>query len=65
MPVKRIDADKKNHQAELMRLTFTVDGDFAAVCPKCDGYTPLSDQQAGSGRAQCFGDVILLSWTEM
>ena len=62
MPVRRIDADRKNHPAELMQLSYTVDGDFAAGCPKCDGYVLLTDEQAANGRALCFGEVILLSW---
>jgi hypothetical protein len=62
VPVKRIDADKKAHPGEVMRITFTPDRDFYGVCPTCDGYAPLSDEQAGNGKAQCFGEVILVSW---
>jgi hypothetical protein len=64
MPVTRIDANKKNHQVELMQLVFTADGVFAAECRNCGGYVLLNDEQAANGRAQCFGEVILLSWTK-
>ncbi len=62
MAVRRIDADKKNHPAQLMSLTFTPEGVFAADCPKCGGYVLLSDEEAGEGKAQCFGEIILVSW---
>jgi hypothetical protein len=62
MPVDRVDADKPNHKATLMEIHFTADGQFSAICPHCDGYVIVTDEQAGNGRAQCFGNVILLSW---
>jgi hypothetical protein len=62
MPVRRIEANKKNHPGTLMRLVFTADGDFAAECTTCGGYVLLNDEQAANGRAQCFGEVILVSW---
>ena len=62
MATKRIDTDKNNHKRTLMELTFTADRDCYAVCPKCEGYVGLTDEQAAIGRAQCFGDVILIGW---
>ncbi len=65
MPFRRVDADKDNHVAERMRLSFdTPNSNFGAVCPKCEGYILLTLEQAATGRAQCFGNVILLSWSE-
>ncbi len=62
MPFMRIEGDKDNHVAELMSLSLSVDGIYGAVCPKCDAYKLLSEQQAATGQARCFGEVILLSW---
>jgi hypothetical protein len=63
MPFTTIDADKGNHAAELMRFSFNVEDQlFGAVCPKCDGYVLVSPEQAAMGRAQCFGNIILLAW---
>lgn len=48
-----------------MRLSFDTPNDtFAAVCPKCEGYVLLTLRQAATGVAQCFGNLILLSWSE-
>jgi hypothetical protein len=63
MPFKTIDADKDNHVGELMRFSFNVKDElFGAVCPKCNGYVLVLPEQAAMGRAQCFGNIILLAW---
>ena len=62
MAIKKIEGDKALHEGTLMKLVYTADGDFACVCPVCAGYALLTEEQAGEGRAQCFGQVILISW---
>jgi hypothetical protein len=65
MSFKRIDANKDNHKAEPMQLSYnSKDEIFGAVCPKCDGNVLLTLEQAATGKAQCFGELILISWSK-
>jgi hypothetical protein len=64
MPVARYDAEKKRHQVTVMQLSFDSEMGFSAICPQCTAYALLTDQQAGMGKALCFGEVILLTWTK-
>lgn len=64
MRTKNVEIGKPPHNAAQMKLSHTVDGDFAAVCPTCEGYVLLTEEQAGAGGARCFGNVVLVTWDE-
>jgi hypothetical protein len=66
MPFKRIDIDKAHHNVEPMYVFHNEKDDlFSVICPKCNGYTLLTVEQAAQLRsAQCFGKCVLFSWAK-
>ena len=60
MATRKRDIGKKPHPAEQMKFVTTPDGDFAAECPICEGYALLTQEEAATGSARCFGELVLV-----